>query len=118
VFVDPASLSDTLCAEALLTAIGNKFPRLAKVLADQGYGSSLVDFAQDELGIAFDIIERPKDQKGFRVWPIRWIVERSFGWLNRFRRLSKDYEFNLLSSESHVYLAFIRLMLGRLTNSA
>lgn len=115
VIVDAASISDTAGGEELLASIRNKFPRLEKVLADQGYGSSLIEFAKKELDVEFDIVERPEGQKGFQVWPIRWIIERSFGWLNKFRRLSKDYEFNLISSESHIYLAFIRLMLGRLT---
>ncbi len=60
------------------------------------------------------IVKRNDDIKGFKVLPHRWVVERTFGWLNRYRRLAKDYERSAESSEAMVQIAMIRLMLGRL----
>jgi len=62
----------------------------------------------------FQIVRRNEDQKGFVLLPRRWVVERTFGWLGRYRRLSKDYEFLTQSSEAMVYAAMINLMLHRL----
>ena len=62
--------------------------------------------------VQVDVIERKSE--GFEVLPHRWIVERSFGWMNRYRRLSKDYEVYTESSESMIYGSFIRLMVRRL----
>jgi putative transposase len=61
-----------------------------------------------------DIVKRNDTQKGFRVLPRRWVVERTFGWLNHYRRLSKDYEHLSASSEAMIQMAMIRLMLTRL----
>jgi putative transposase len=64
-----------------------------------------------------DIVNREPGQKGFTVLPRRWVVERTFAWLGRYRRLSKDYEKCTKSSEGAVYVASINLMLRRLTAS-
>ncbi len=61
-----------------------------------------------------EIVKRTDDVKGFKVLPKRWIVERTFGWLGRYRRLSKDYEAQTSSSETWIYLAMINLMVHRL----
>jgi transposase len=53
-------------------------------------------------------------ENGFKVQPKRWIVERTFAWLGKFRRLSKDYEFKIKSSESFIYLAMIKIMMGKI----
>jgi putative transposase len=66
------------------------------------------------LGLHPEIVTRSDDQKGFVVLPKRWIVERTFGWFGRYRRLSKDYEELPASSESMIYIAMIHLMLRRL----
>jgi len=63
------------------------------------------------------VVERDRDKKGFQKLPRRWVVERTFAWLNNARRLSKDYEFHLQSSEAMIYAAMIRLMLRRLAAS-
>ncbi len=63
-----------------------------------------------------EIIKRNDDAKGFQVLPHRWIVERTFGWLGRYRRLSKDYEELPESSEAMIYIAIIHLMLRRLSH--
>ena len=60
------------------------------------------------------IVRRGDAAEGFKVLPKRWIVERTFAWLNRYRRLSKDYEFFAQTAENFIYLAMINLMLHRL----
>ena len=61
-----------------------------------------------------EIVQRPAGMKGFQVLPRRWVVERTFAWLGRYRRLSKDYEALPQTEEAWIYLAMIHLMLGRL----
>ncbi len=65
-------------------------------------------------GWLLDSGSKPKDQKGFAALPHRWIVERTFAWLGRYRRLSKDYEANTNSSQAFIYIAMINRMLKRL----
>jgi transposase len=69
---------------------------------------------RERLRILLEIVKRPVGQKGFRVLPKRWIVERTFGWLMKQRRLARDYEYLPETSETFIYLAMIRLMLRRL----
>ena len=69
----------------------------------------------EQLDAMLEIVERDPNQKGFHLLPRRWVVERTFAWLDRFRRLSKDYEHDSSSSETVIYLASIRTMLRRLT---
>ena len=65
-------------------------------------------------GLLLQIVKRTDDVKGFKVLPRRWVVERTFGWLGRCRRLSKDYEQNTKSSEAMIYIAMIGIMVRRL----
>ena len=65
----------------------------------------------------WEVVKRNDDLKGFHVLPRRWVVERTFGWLNNYRRLSKDYEELPSTSESLIYLAMSRLMLRRLAGT-
>ena len=76
--------------------------------------NGLVDWVHETLNIVLDIVAREPDQVGFQVLPRRWVVERTFAWLGRYRRLSKDYEKCTLSSEGMVYLASIHTMLRRI----
>jgi putative transposase len=88
---------------------------LRLIRADGGYhGQPMCDWVMDLAGWLFEIVKRSDDTKGFVVLPKRWIVERTFGWLGRYRRLSKDYEQLPETSESMIYAAMIRLMLKRL----
>jgi putative transposase len=91
--------------------------RLQKVWADGGYRGQLIDWAKSVLGWSLEIVEKLGDQVGFQVLPKRWIVERTFAWLNRQRRLSKDYERLAQTSEAIIYVAMIRLMLRRLAHA-
>ena len=64
--------------------------------------------------LRLEIVSRPEGVKGFVLLPKRWVVERTFGWLNRFRRLSKDYEYLTATSEAMIYVAMIHLMVRRI----
>jgi putative transposase len=113
VVVHVASLQDPAGAKRVLTAIKGRFPRLALIWAD-GIYASVVEWVADQCGWVLSIVAREPGKRGFRVLPKRWIVERTLGWFNRYRRLSKDYEQDPRMSEAFVYLASIRLMLRRL----
>jgi putative transposase len=115
VFVSAASISDTAAGETLFSRIRTRFKRLKLVWADEGYKQSIVNWVRKVCHFVLEIVSKEKYQKGFVVQPQRWKVERSFAWFNRYRRLSKDYEYDDIYSESIVYLASIRLMLKRLT---
>jgi putative transposase len=117
VVVCAASIADSDGAEYIFHETAGRFPRLHTVLVDQGYKSWLVEFAKRWFGIIVDIVQRPPEQHEFVVQPQRWKIERTFGWLNWSRILSKEYERTTESSESNIYLASIRLMLRRLTFS-
>lgn len=112
VCVHAANIHDSVGAAGVLMPMKDSQPRLEKVLADQGYRGKLVEAAKNVLGWEMEI--REKKDKGFVVEWKRWIVERTFAWLNNCRRLSKDYEKWPENHEGVVYVAMIRLMLRRL----
>ncbi len=117
VAVCAACIVDSDGAEYIFHETKGRFPRLRTVLVDQGYKSWLVEFAKRWFGIIVDIVQRPPAQHEFVVQPQRWKIERTFGWLDWSRILSKEYERTTESSESNIYLASIRLILRRLTFS-
>jgi len=84
--------------------------RLKLIWTDGGY-PSIIDAVRHRFGWTLQIVKRSEDVKGFQVLPHRWVVERTFGWLGRYRRLARDYEHTTLSSESMVYIASTRRML-------
>jgi len=112
--VHAASVQDRNGAKQVLQKLADGFPRLQLIWADGGYTGKLVDWGQSVLNCVLQIVKRPNVSK-FVVLPKRWIIERTFGRLNRYRRLSKAYEQNPASSEAMVYLAMINLMLHRLS---
>lgn len=116
--VSAASTQDSQGGQTLFEAIKGKFPRLKKVWADQGYKPWLVAWVANACAFVLEIVTKPADQTGFQVLPQRWKVERSLAWLNRNRRLSKDYEHHSQNEESMIYLASIRLLLRRLARAA
>ena len=91
-------------------SLHNRWCRLELIWADGGY-PSIVDDVRQRFGWTLQIVKRSDDVKGFHVLPHRWVVERTFGWLGRYRRLARDYEHTTLSSESMVYIASTRRML-------
>lgn len=88
--------------------------RLELIWADGGYRGSLISWVEDTLDWKLEIVEKPAGQVGFQVLPKRWVVERTFAWLVRQRRLARDYERLPETSEAFIYVAMIRLMLRRL----
>ncbi len=80
-----------------------------------GYPGELETQAAAAIGCRVEVVRRPAGQRGFQVLPRRWVVERSFGWWNRYRRLSKDFEYGEESSETIIKIAFLHIMLKRLT---
>ena len=143
-----ANLSERTGACQLLEPLVGQFPRLQLVWADQGYTGELDSWMEEKLGWRLEIVKRtsPQEQwnkvqaiakerrkagasvfemwaglstgRGIEVLPRRWVVERTFAWLGKYRRLSKDYEFLPESSEMMIYLAMTRLMLRRLDKMA
>ena len=89
-------------------------PRLKKIWAYGAYtGEKLTSWLEEQGGWELEIVERDRGAKGFEVLPKRWIVERTFSWLIRNRRLSKDYERLVQTSETFIEVAMIRLLLRR-----
>jgi putative transposase len=117
VIVHAASIQDRDGAKLVMMRIAGRFPRLKRIWADGGYSGRLVMWAQSFGNWILDIVKRSNDQKGFVVLPRRWVVERTFGWLGRCRRLSKDYEELTGTSESIAQISMIHLMLRRLVPS-
>ena len=94
-------------------------PRLKKIWADGAYtGEKLAGWLEEQGGWKLEIVERGRQARGFEVLAKRWIVERTFSWLIRNRRLSKDYERLVQTSETFIKVAMIRLMLRRLVRRA
>ena len=114
VVVHAADVQDRDGAKLVLAKLGDRFPRLWVVWADGGYAGALLVWALATLGLVIDVVKRPGTTKGFAVLPKRWIVERTFAWLGRSRRLSKDYEALPETSEAWIRIAMIQLMLKRL----
>jgi putative transposase len=115
VIVTPANVQDYDGAKLLFDHIGRKFPRLKTVYADSIYVcNGLVDWLWCRWLRCLEIVKRPAGSKGFVLVAKRWIVERTFAWISRCRRLSKDYERSLLVSEAWVQIAMIQHMVRRL----
>jgi putative transposase len=111
--VEPANMSDRRGAERLLAGLGPLYPRIRTIMADAGHESRKLDrqlLRQD--GWKLVIVKR--GQRAFKITGLTWIVERSFAWLSRNRRMSKDYEYKVQTSETMINLATVRLMLNRL----
>jgi putative transposase len=115
--VHPADIQDRDGAMFVLKEAKSCFSRLRLIWADGGYAGRLLQWVW-ELRVVrklrLEIVKRSDDVKGFKVLPHRWVVERTFGWLGRHRRMSKDYEGLPETSETLIYVAMICLMLRRL----
>ena len=102
VVVHPANIQDQDAARLVFERARGVFPRLKKIWADRGYAGQLVEWVKSSLRWVLDGIGRSAEARGFEVLPHCWIVERTFAWFNRYRRLSKDYEFLPATSESMI----------------
>jgi putative transposase len=118
VYVTPANVQDRAGARLLLAGLKPLVPRLKKIWADGAYsGEELARWGEETGEWELEIVERERAAEGFEVLPKRWIVERTFSWLVRNRRLSKDYERRVQTSETLIEVAVIRLILKRLARS-
>jgi putative transposase len=101
--------------EQIKHSVHNRWCRLKLIWADGGY-ENLVAGVRKQFGWQLEIVRRPVGSKGFILLPRRWVVERTFGWFGRYRRLARDYEHTVAVSEAMTYLASIRRMLKLVTN--
>lgn len=116
--VHAANIQDRDGAKLLFAKVKGCFPRMKLIWADGGYAGKLVDWLAGFCQWTLEIVKRCDDMAGFHVLPRRWVVERTFGWLGRYRRLSKDYEYLTDSSETMIHIAMIQLMIRRLVPAA
>ncbi len=105
----PANVQDWDGAKEVIGRCGGLLPRLARVWADAGY-QALLGWVTGACRWVLDIVRKRPGQTTFEVQKWRWIVERTFGWFGRYRRLSKDYEHNTKSSEAWIDIAMIHRM--------
>ena len=114
-YVTAANVDDRIGAEEMLSGLRGALPRLTKVLADGGYrGDYLESWIEQQLHAALEVVTVEKGQKTFIVQAWRWVVERTISWVNRNRRLSKDYEYLVGTAESFIFISMATLMLKRL----
>ena len=118
--VHPANIQDRDGGVLVLETLFGLFPFLHKLFADGGYQGPLFKAAAVKAlpGLDVEIVKRSQAQKGFAVVPKRWVVERTIAWLNRCRRLAKDWECLNAKPLAFLRLASIRLMLRKLCNPA
>lgn len=108
-------MHDTRGARCLLAGLKYFVPRLTKIWADAAYrGQERATWYKNEGDWTLEGVERSPGTRGFSVVPRRWVVERTFSWISRNRRLSKDYERKVQASETLIQGAMIRLLLARL----
>ena len=113
--VHTADIQDRDGAVSVITTIRRLYPWLRHLFADGGYAGDKLKDALADLGKwTLEIVKRSDTAKGFEVLPRRWVVERTFAWLNRCRRLAKDFEATITSAVAWVYIAHIRTLTRRL----
>jgi len=118
VVVHSAAIQDREGAKLVLPILRQRFGWVRRLFVDGGYSGALAAWVKELLprrGLQPEIVKRSAaDKHRFAILPKRWIIERTFGWLSKFRRLSKDYEFRTENSEAMILIAATRLMLKRL----
>ncbi len=107
-------MGDRAATKDLLRRCWLGLPRLQKIWADGNYDGPLVQWVKNCWGYDLEIVVKPEGQKGFCVLARRWVVERTFAWLGKQRRLSKDYEEKPATGEAFIQSAMTALMLRRL----
>lgn len=118
VVVHAAGCQDQDGAKWVMDQLAERFGRLKVIFGDSAYGrSGLPEWVNQTFGWILQTVLRPVEASGFVVLPKRWIVERTFAWLARYRRHSKDYEKTTASAEAFIYIAMINLMSKRLAKA-
>lgn len=115
--VHTGDIQDRDGAKLVLELVIGKLSRFERLWGDGGYAGQLVGWVREQTGWELEIVKRSDDMRGFVLLPKRWVVERTFAWLGKCRRLSKDYEYLIESSEAMIRLAMIGLMLRRLKSA-
>ena len=116
--VHSADIQDRDGAVTVLASIAAAFPWLRHVFADAAYAGEKLRQALKQLGQwTIEIIKRSDAAKGFQLLPRRWVVERTLAWLNRNRRLAKDFEASIASAEAWIYLASVQILIRRLARA-
>jgi transposase len=115
IHVHPADVQDRDGAVPLLKASRKSFPFVELAFTDSAYAARRVN---DATCIAIEVVKKIANQVGFQVLPRRWVVERFFAWINRNRRLAKDFEATVASAEAFLYAASVMLLTRRLARSA
>lgn len=115
-----ADVHDSHGAKPLLHALHRRHPSLEKILGDQLYGGPVVGQVMAELSPrwAFETVRKPPGQKGFAPLPRRWVVERTFAWISRCRRMGRDFERYASTALAFAVLAMVRVMIRRLARNA
>jgi len=114
VLVHRADIQDRDGAKLAIEDVKRHLRCLKVVFADGGYAGQLVSWFKETVGWTLEIVKRSDQATGFTVLPKRWIVERTFGWLNLYRRHARDYEELTENSEAMIYITMIRIMTRRL----
>lgn len=127
VVVHEGNIADRDGARLLLGKVAEKLPRMEKVWADRGYNGKIGEWMKERLGWMLEIVKPPRRwvrvplgeepppyPRGFIVLPRRWVIERTFAWILRNRRMSRDYEFLAETTEALIYVSMIRLMVRRM----
>jgi putative transposase len=114
--VHPADVQDRDGLALVCARIRRRLPWLAHLFADGGYRGAVAAAAAARERLALEIVKRPAAAQGFEVLPRRWVIERSFAWLSRNRRLAKDFERLIEASTAMVAVAIIQLLIRRLAN--
>lgn len=117
VIITAASVQDRDAAHPLLATLRERFSTISLVWADGGYAGRLVTWAAKTLRLAVTVVKRTEDMTGFVVLPRRWVVERTFAWISKYRRCVRDYETLPTHHEAMVYLAMIIMMSRRLARA-
>jgi putative transposase len=116
--VHGANVQDSHGAVPLLKSLACSFPKLRYILADRVYrGPKLIDAISEFGGFTIEIVKRPQGVKGFQLLPRRWVVERTFAWFGRNRRLAKDFEATISSAEAWLTIASVRTLSRRLARA-